>query len=170
MINNNQWAISVPRGAQTAAGTLAQKAIAAGLPAEQVDGNDAVAMHVAMTDAVERARTGGGARVIEALTYRLSDHTTADDATRYRPEEEVSDSWKRDPVVRLRTWLGANGWWSKDDEEAMVEEIRDRIETARTAVEKMPAQSATDLVDDLYGKLPEPLSGDREMLMERGHD
>ena len=170
VINNNQWAISVPRGAQTAAGTLAQKAIAAGLPAEQVDGNDAIAVHAAISEAVERARSGDGARVIEALTYRLSDHTTADDATRYRPEEEVSDMWKRDPVMRLRAWLGANDWWDKADEEALVEEIRDRIEDARAAVEKIPAQKATDLADNLYSELPGSMAADRALLESRDHD
>ena len=90
VICNNQWAISMPRSAQTATATLAQKAIAAGIPGEQVDGNDVIAVRHLVGHAVERARSGEGACVVEAVTYRMSDHTTADDATRYRDGESVS--------------------------------------------------------------------------------
>src|SRR5919106_2681596 len=83
VIVNNHWAISVPRSAQTAAGTLAQKAIAAGISGEQVDGNDVIAVRWVVEEAIGRARAGEGPAVIEALTFRLSDHTTADDASRY---------------------------------------------------------------------------------------
>ena len=99
VVTNNQWAISVPRAAQTAAQTLAQKAIAAGIPCEQVDGNDLIAVRHAMDQALERARDGGGPTLIEALTYRLSDHTTADDASRYRSADEVAEAWKREPIA-----------------------------------------------------------------------
>ena len=80
VVTNNQWAISVPRHEQSAAETLAQKAIAAGIPGQQVDGNDVIAVHAVASEALERARAGGGASLIEAITYRLADHTTADDA------------------------------------------------------------------------------------------
>ena len=86
VIVNNKWAISVPIEEQTAAQTLAQKAIAAGIPGVQVDGNDVIAVRDSMSRALEKARSGGGPTVIEAVTYRLSDHTTADDASRYRRE------------------------------------------------------------------------------------
>ncbi len=102
VVNNNQWAISVPRAAQTAAATLAQKAIAAGIPGEQVDGNDVVAVRAAVGEALDHARAGGGARLIEAVTYRLGDHTTADDASRYRDAAEVSRRWQEEPLLRLR--------------------------------------------------------------------
>ena len=170
VINNNQWAISVPRHAQSAAGTLAQKAIAAGLPAEQVDGNDAIAVHAAVSEAVECARAGGGAGVVEALTYRMSDHTTADDASRYRPEDEVSAMWKRDPVPRLRAWLGANGWWDKAQEEALLEDIRARIEDAVAAAADIPPQSPTDLFDYLYRDLPPDLASQRAAIGENRDD
>jgi len=170
VFNNNQWAISVPRAAQTAAETLAQKAIAGGLPAEQVDGNDAIAVHAAVSDAIERARAGGGAAVIEAITYRMSDHTTADDATRYRSEDEVSAMWKRDPVARMRAWIGNNGWWSKEDEEALIEDIRARIDTAREAVAATAPQVPTDIIDSLYAQLPPTLVSQRAAIKETGHD
>jgi pyruvate dehydrogenase E1 component alpha subunit len=100
--NNNQWAISVPLRLQTASETLAQKAIAAGFVGEQVDGNDVVAMRAASDEAIAAARSGTGPRFIEAMTYRLGDHTTADDAARYRPPEEVQARWKEEPIARLR--------------------------------------------------------------------
>ena len=94
---NNGWAISVPYESQTAAKTLAQKAIAAGIGSEQVDGNDVTAVHDGMRRALDRARSGEGPYLIDMETYRLGDHTTADNASRYRPDEEVSAAWKEDP-------------------------------------------------------------------------
>src|SRR6201993_882798 len=103
--NNNQWAISVPQRLQTAAQTLAQRAIAAGFVGEQVDGNDAIAVHAAAAEAIAYARAGKGPRLIEAVTYRLGDHTTSDDAARYRSAEEVQAHWKKEPIARLRSYL-----------------------------------------------------------------
>lgn len=101
IVSNNQWAISVPRNKQSAAQTLAQKAIAAGVPCEQVDGNDAIAARAAAQNAIENARSGAGPYLIEALTYRLGDHTTADDASRYRDTEEVEKQKQFDPIKRF---------------------------------------------------------------------
>ena len=105
VVNNNQWAISVPLKLQTACETLAQKAIAAGFAGEQVDGNDVIAVRDAAEEAISAARSGKGPRLIEAVTYRLGDHTTADDAARYRPPEEVQARWKEEPIARLRAYL-----------------------------------------------------------------
>ena len=105
VIVNNGWAISVPVAAQTAAQTLAQKAIAAGIPGVQVDGNDVIAVRQTVAEALESARRGAGPTVIEALTYRLSDHTTADDASRYRSEQEVKQAWNLEPMIRFREFL-----------------------------------------------------------------
>ena len=98
VIVNNGWAISVPVAAQTAAQTLAQKAVAAGIPGVQVDGNDVFAVRETVGRALEHARRGGGPTLIEALTYRLSDHTTADDASRYRSHAEVKEAWALEPL------------------------------------------------------------------------
>src|ERR1017187_7808313 len=106
VIVNNGWAISVPVAAQTAAQTLAQKAVAAGIPGVQVDGNDVFAVREVVGEALEAARRGAGSRLIEALTYRLSDHTTADDASRYRSTQEVKDAWSLEPMIRMREFLG----------------------------------------------------------------
>jgi pyruvate dehydrogenase E1 component alpha subunit len=133
VINNNRWAISVPREEQTAAETLAQKAIAAGLPGEQVDGNDVIAVRDATQRALERARAGEGGTLIEALTYRLGDHTTADDASRYRDEAEVEPWLENEPLRRLREYLKANSAWSDDREADLVTECEAEIESAAEA-------------------------------------
>jgi len=164
VVSNNQWAISVPRRAQTASETLAQKAVAAGFSGEQVDGNDLIAVHQAVGEAIGRARTGGGPALIEALTYRLGDHTTADDARRYRPAEEVSARWAEDPLVRLRKYLTGLGWWSKDEEESLAGECRARIEAAVEEFRGMPPQPATAMFDHLFETLPEELERQRDAV------
>jgi 2-oxoisovalerate dehydrogenase E1 component alpha subunit len=113
VVNNNQWAISVALRRQTASQTLAQKAIAAGFSGEQVDGNDVIAVRAAVDTAIATARAGGGPHFIEAVTYRLGDHTTADDASRYRSADEVQEHWKEEPLVRLRTYLVKRFNWNK---------------------------------------------------------
>src|SRR5213596_2847378 len=128
--NNNQWAISVPLRLQTASETLAQKAIAAGFIGEQVDGSDIVAMHAAAEEAIAAARDGQGPRFIEAVTYRLGDHTTSDDASRYRSADEVQARWKEEPIARLRAFLAGQKMWSKADEEQLAAECHERVEAA----------------------------------------
>ena len=122
VIDNNGWAISVPRARQSAAQTLAQKSIAAGIAGEQVDGNDVIAVSFATHRAVERARAGLGPSLIEAVTYRLGDHTTADDAGRYRDDTEVTRHWPDEPLARLRHYLTARGAWTKADEERLLQD------------------------------------------------
>src|SRR5699024_1191152 len=107
---------------QTGAHTLAQKGLAGGLHCLQVDGNDLIAVMEGMRRALERARTGEGASVIEFMTYRLHDHTTADDARRYRGEDEVKDAWTREPFLRLRKYLVDQKVWDDAREAAWIEE------------------------------------------------
>jgi 2-oxoisovalerate dehydrogenase E1 component alpha subunit len=153
-VNNNQWAISVPRTAQSAAQTLAQKAVAAGMPGVQVDGNDVVAVHHAMQEALARARCGDGPSLIEAVTYRLADHTTADDASRYRPPEEVAAAWKREPILRLRNYLSASGAWDKAREEELLHRCNIEVQAAAQAYIDTPPPPATQMFDRLYATLP----------------
>jgi pyruvate dehydrogenase E1 component alpha subunit len=127
---NNQWAISMPRSKQTRSRTLAQKAIAYEIPGIQVDGNDALAMYEATKEALGRAYAGNGPTLIEALTYRLMMHTTADDPTRYRNEEEVKEWWKRDPLLRFRIYLEKKGIWNEDKQKQLDAEIQKEIEAA----------------------------------------
>jgi pyruvate dehydrogenase E1 component alpha subunit len=154
VIVNNQWAISVPRRMQTSAETLAQKGIAAGLPCLQVDGNDLIAMRAAMDEAIGRARAGDGGSVIEAVTYRLSDHTTADDARRYRDEAEVKSAWLRDPLPRLRKYLTGLKVWSDTQEAAWKAECEPRVNDEVNAYLETKAQPVEAMFDYLYGDMP----------------
>ncbi|HEY8519932.1 MAG TPA: pyruvate dehydrogenase (acetyl-transferring) E1 component subunit alpha [Gammaproteobacteria bacterium] len=164
VIVNNGWAISMPRHAQSAAATLAQKAIAAGIEGEQVDGNDTIAVYDAMRRALDKARAGGGPHVIEALTYRLSDHTTADDARRYRSAEDVERHAALDPVKRLRAHLVQQGMWSAAKEEALHAECGARVEQAVREYLATPAREPASMFDHLFAELPEALRWQREEL------
>jgi pyruvate dehydrogenase E1 component alpha subunit len=132
---NNQWAISMPRSKQTHSRTLAQKAIAYDIPGIHVDGNDALAMYQAAKEALDRARAGEGPTLIEAVTYRLRMHTTADDPSKYRPDEQVSVWEKRDPLPRFRKYLEAKGIWSDEQQAQLEREIKQQIDDAVKAFE-----------------------------------
>jgi pyruvate dehydrogenase E1 component alpha subunit len=157
VVNNNGWAISMPRAKQSAAAALAQKAVAAGIPGEQVDGNDVIAVRAVVEAAVERARAGDGPTLIEAVTYRLSDHTTADDASRYRDDAEVSRHWPAEPVARLRAYLSRLGGWDKDREEALLQQCDHAVEQAAAAYLSIAPQPAASMFDHLYATLPAEL-------------
>jgi 2-oxoisovalerate dehydrogenase E1 component subunit alpha len=161
VISNNQWAISVPRHEQTAAETLAQKAFAAGLPGRQVDGNDVLAVHAIVGEAVECARAGGGASLIEAITYRLGDHTTSDDASRYRDDASVTPHWADEPAIRLRKYLVASAQWSKQDEEKLLAETQAEIDKAADAYLSTPPQDAGSIFDHTFAQLPADLAKQR---------
>ncbi len=166
VIVNNQWAISVPRSKQNHAKTLAQKGLAAGLPSLQADGNDLIAARWVMEEAIEQARSGGGATVVEMITYRLSDHTTADDATRYRENDEVDAAWKREPIMRLRNYLVSENQWDDARESALEEEA---VQVVNASVEeylalgKPPIES---MFDYMYAELPHDLAAQRERALE----
>ena len=130
IVQNNQWAISMPREIQTASRTIAQKGIAFEMPCLQVDGNDPLAMHVAITEALDRARKGEGPTLIEAVTYRLMMHTTADDPKKYRSEEEEKRAWEKEPLLRFSKYLKDKGFWDDDKEEDLLGEVKNRIEEA----------------------------------------
>ncbi|MDQ3510391.1 MAG: pyruvate dehydrogenase (acetyl-transferring) E1 component subunit alpha [Pseudomonadota bacterium] len=158
---NNGWAISVPRSAQTGAETLAQKGIAGGLHCLQVDGNDLIAVLEGMRRANERARNGDGGSVIEFMTYRLHDHTTADDARRYRDAAEVKDAWTRDPMTRLRTYLTDQKLWSADEEKDWAEECGKRIDVEINAYLETPVQPVEAMFDYLYADMPPDVQAHR---------
>ncbi len=162
---NNGWAISVPRAAQTGAQTLAQKGIAGGLHCLQVDGNDLIAVLEAMRRAHERARSGEGGSVIEFMTYRLHDHTTADDARRYRGEQEVKDAWLKEPFLRLRTYLAAQKLWDEAQESAWIEECGKSIDIEINAYLETPVQPIEAMFDYLYGDMPADVLAQRAAAM-----
>jgi pyruvate dehydrogenase E1 component alpha subunit len=162
VIVNNRWAISVPVSAQTCTQTLAQKAIAAGITTQQVDGNDVLIVREAVGEAVERARSGGGASVIEALTYRLSDHTTSDDATRYRDAAEVEAARRIEPLPRTRAFLEARGLWNESAESELRRECNEAVEAAVRQYLATPKQSTDSMFDHLYASLPDALRAQRD--------
>jgi len=166
IVINNHWAISLPVEQQTATETLAQKAIAAGIPGIQVDGNDIIAVREVVGEAMDRARKGGGPTVIEAFTYRIGDHTTADDATRYRRAEQTSAAWKLDPLARLRTYLGNQGWWSKENEEKLIAECKQKVEAAVAEYAAIPPPKPESMFDHLFETLPASLAWQRKKLTE----
>jgi 2-oxoisovalerate dehydrogenase E1 component alpha subunit len=161
VIVNNGWAISVPVAAQTAAQTLAQKAIAAGIPGVQVDGNDVFAVREVVSEALENARRGAGPTLIEALTYRLSDHTTADDASRYRNGQEVKDAWQLEPLLRLREFLLRARVWDMDKERAYLEECAHQVDAAVTEYAAKPKPSTDAMFDHLFATMPAHLHEQR---------
>lgn len=157
VVNNNQWAISVPRSAQSHSQTLAQKAIAGGFNGEQVDGNDIIAMRYVMDKALDKARGGGGPTLIEAITYRLCDHTTADDANRYRSKEDLQKAWEEEPILRLRNYLTQQHVWTDQDETNLQAECTGKVEAAVQEYLNLTPQSTEAMFDYHYAKLPHDL-------------
>lgn len=153
-IVNNGWAISVPRFAQTGAETLAQKGIAGGLPCMQVDGNDLLAVLDALSQARARALAGQGATVIELITYRLSDHTTADDARRYRTHEELQQAWQREPMIRLRRYLVDCGFWDALHEDRWLAHCTTVIDEEINTYLTTPPQPVSAMFESVYAHLP----------------
>ncbi|MBY6241312.1 pyruvate dehydrogenase (acetyl-transferring) E1 component subunit alpha [Methylosinus sp. Sm6] len=154
VVNNNQWAISTPCSRETAAQTLAHKAVAAGVDGVRVDGNDAIAMHHVAARALDKARGGGGPTLIEALSYRLGDHTTADDATRYRDPDVVRREATREPLSRLRSHLTKRGLWNEDAEAKLMRDNAEEVERAVEAYLATPPQSFSAMFDHLFAQLP----------------
>lgn len=166
VIVNNQWAISVPRSIQTGAKTLAQKGIAAGLECLQVDGNDLIAMRAAMDYAIKRARHGHGGMVIEAVTYRLSDHTTADDARRYRGEAEVKEAWNREPLRRVKNYLMSLNAWTEQEEEAWKAECTVKIDAEVNAYLETKSQPLEAMFDYTFAEVPADLAAQRRQALD----
>ena len=151
---NNQYAISVPRERQTASETIAQKAIGYGFEGIQVDGNDFFSVYHATKHAVEKGRRGEGPTLIEAITYRHSHHTTADDYTRYRSEEEV-EAWKqKDPIIRFRKYLENNELWDEKDEERVWEDAKAEIAQAVEEYENLPERDVEEIFKYTFEEMP----------------
>jgi pyruvate dehydrogenase E1 component alpha subunit len=161
---NNQWAISVPREIQMNSETVAQKAIAYGMPTIQVDGNDLFAVYKASRDAIERARAGGGPSFIEAVTYRLADHTTADDARRYRDPNEVEAWTAKDPLIRLRKYLEGKGLWNAELQAAHEEKSRAIVAEVVKTAEGIAKPSTDDIFDSTFATLPPELERQKRTL------
>ncbi|HLC85039.1 MAG TPA: pyruvate dehydrogenase (acetyl-transferring) E1 component subunit alpha [Candidatus Nanoarchaeia archaeon] len=164
LCQNNGWAISLPRSEQTAAETIAQKAIAYGFEGVQVDGNDVLAMYVATNEALKKAKSGKGPTLIEAVTYRMMMHTTADDPTRYRSQKEV-DAWaKKDPIVRFRKYLEHKKLWNPAKEKKLLEDTQTMIDAEMAKAESTRPQ-ITDMFTYVYEKMPAHLVEQQETVL-----
>jgi pyruvate dehydrogenase E1 component alpha subunit len=148
---NNQWAISTPGAAQTAAETIALKGIGYGVEAIRADGNDVLAVHAAVSYAADKARRGDGPTFIELLTYRVSAHTSSDDPSRYR-DESVTEVWKgqRDPIRRLEAYLIRRGWLAAGDREAIAQAIEAEVREAIARQEQVGPPPLPSLIDDVF--------------------
>jgi pyruvate dehydrogenase E1 component alpha subunit len=160
---NNQWAISVPLKKQTNSRTIAQKATAYGFPGIQVDGNDVLAVYAASREAVDRARAGNGPTLIECVTYRLGMHTTADDPTKYRSEEEVKAWEQKDPLTRFRVYLEKKKLFDPSVDEQVDEEIARGVDR----FEAMPPANPLEMFDHAYAELPPHVAAERAELAAR---
>ncbi len=165
---NNQYAISLPLAQQTAAKTLAQKALAYGFEGVRVDGNDLLAVYAATKAAADQARNGGGPTLIEAVTYRMGPHSSSDDPTRYRPMEEVAEWQQRDPVERMRKYLELKGLWSRDKEDALRRELDDLITSTVREVERAPPPVLESLFTDVFEELTPALKDQMEEYLKSG--
>ena len=157
---NNQWAISVPLKKQTHSRTIAQKALAYGLPGIQVDGNDVLAVYAATREAVERARAGDGPTLIECVTYRLGVHTTADDPTKYRSDLEVAMWEQKDPLTRFRAYLEKRNLL----EEGLEQRVDDEIAEAVRRFEATPPADPLVMFDHAYAELPPDVQAQRDAM------
>ena len=168
VISNNQWAISVPLSAQTACETLAQKAIGGGIEGIQVDGNDIIAVRDIMEYALDKARSGKGPTLVEALTYRISDHTTADDATRYRDKHEVDDAKKKEPLIRIRKYLMDSGVWDQKQEDKLLAECTTQMDAEVQLYKGTGKPPVESMFDHMFANLPESLVAQRDAAVAEG--
>ncbi len=162
VINNNRWAISTPCELESATPTLAQKAVAAGVEGLQVDGNDVIAVHEIAAQAIEKARAGGGPTLIEALSYRLGDHTTADDATRYRDPEIVQREWAFEPIGRLRAYLTGTGVWTNELEAGLLKQCSEEVERAVETYLATPPRDCDAMFEHIFAQLPRAMRDQRD--------
>ena len=165
---NNGWAISMPREKQTASETIAAKAPAYGIAGEYIDGNDVLAVVATMRRAIARARSGEGATLIEAVTYRVGPHTTADDPSRYRTADIVDEWSERDPLLRVRRLLRSEGAWDAAWQEDIERNAADEVEEAVEAAELLPPFSGGEVFEGMFAELTPQLREQQRLLEERG--
>jgi len=163
---NNQWAISVPFSKQTASDGVAVKAAAYGMPGVRVDGNDLLAVHAAVKEAVDRARSGGGPTLVEAVTYRMGGHSSSDDPTRYRDKDEVTHWAEKDPIARFRKYLETRGVWDEGREKALEESLKAEINAAVKEAESAGPPPVDTLFSDVYADMTPEIARQRARLLE----
>ncbi len=153
VVQNNQYAISTPRSKATKAETLAQKAIAVGIEGIQVDGNDILAMYVATKYAIDHARAGKGPVLIEAVTYRLGPHTTSDDPSIYRQDDEVAEWEKKDPMIRFKQYLIDKKLWTEAKDKKLNEEKAEFVTETFKKVETSGPEELLDIFQYTYAEM-----------------
>ncbi len=152
VVNNNRWAISVPLEKQTAAPTIAHKSLAAGIDGFRVDGNDAIAVYHILSETLERARNEHRPSLVEALSYRLGDHTTADDASRYRPQQELDDARQLEPLIRFKAYLQKEQQWTDAEDESLYGHCNEQVKKATEAYQAFPEQPPGEFFDYMFAK------------------
>jgi pyruvate dehydrogenase E1 component alpha subunit len=165
VVQNNGWAISTPRERQTAAETIAQRGPGFGLPGVVVDGNDVLAVYQVVAEAIAQARAGGGPTLIEAITYRMGAHTTADDPTKYRSEASLERWRQRDPISRFRTFLLEQAWLSEADDQQLGSEVEAEIQATVAAYEALPPLDPQRLFEVVYATAPPQLRRQEAALL-----
>jgi pyruvate dehydrogenase E1 component alpha subunit len=165
-IQNNHWAISVPIEKQTASETLAEKASAYGIAGVRVDGNDVIAVYLTVKRLLDAARHDYKPSLVELVTYRMDDHTTADDASRYRQEEQVFPWRARDPIDRMRKHLTESHGWNEEKEAALISELTAELEKAVQDYERTPLPQPTDMFHHMYASAPWHLTEQAEDLRD----
>lgn len=165
VIQNNHWAISVPVERQTATDTLAEKACATGVGSARVDGNDVFAVYVTIKRLLDEARSDFKPSLVELVTYRMDDHTTADDASRYRTADMMEPWRKKDPIDRLRKYLTAEYGWNDEKETQLVTECSAEVEQIVRDYEAFPHPQPTDIFDHMYAEMPWHLKEQKEEML-----
>lgn len=169
-LQNNQWAISTSRRVQTAAASFSLRAQGYGFPGVEVDGNDVLAVYDQTLEAVERARSGGGPTLIEAVTYRMSFHNTTDNPSRYEDPAEHEEAAGRDPIERVRKYLAGLKLWDDKREQALVQELREEIDAALAKAEAAPLPAPRDVFENVYADPPPRIRRQRAELLGEVQD
>jgi TPP-dependent pyruvate/acetoin dehydrogenase alpha subunit len=166
LCQNNQYAISLPVRRQTASANIAMKAEAYGFEGVLVDGNDVLAVYKVTKAAVDKARSGGGPTLIEAVTYRMGGHSSSDDPTKYRSSEEL-ELWKtRDPITRFRRYLAKKGLLTEQDDRKVQDEVENEIVTTIKESEKVPPPTSFSMFTDVYAEMPWHIKEEADELMK----
>ena len=169
LCRNNGWAISLPSSQQTKSKDYASKADAYGMRSMKIDGNDVLATHAAVTEAVSLASTGQGPTMIELVTYRLGGHSTSDDPTAYRANEEVGEKLVHDPVVLFRGHLCREGHWDDNKESKLIEELDAEVRACVSTAEAKPMPPTATLFEDVYAEQPWHLREQSERCQNNPH-
>jgi pyruvate dehydrogenase E1 component alpha subunit len=169
VVQNNRYAISTPVEKQTAAETIAHKAVAVGIPGIQVDGMDVLAVYKVVSDAAERARNGEGPTLIETMTYRFGPHSmSGDDPTRYRTKDEQGEWEQKDPLVRFRKYLESKKLWSEEDEVRTIEEAKNAVADAIKKADTYTKMTMSGLIDSMYEQTPAILEEQKAWFAKEG--